>query len=563
MKKPRALRAPVLFTGMVLLASACGGSGNSGDSVTVITDKPWNAYNNATADGVNNYNSDINVATLLTPYTLDDKNNVVLNRDLMSSVQMTSENPETIVWRINPKAVWSDGQPVSCKDFYLFWLANSGAAKDFSTAGTTGYDRMRPPTCSDNGKTVTTSFTAPFGDYQSLFDLSTNSLMPAHVLEKAAGIPDITKITPTSDPLRLRAAADFWNKKWQGFNPAFDLSDGPYLISDYQQNQSVTLRRNPRWWGAVGGPSTITVKFANNLTTQAQAVENGEVQAQFSFQPDADGSSKLQNLKSQGVSYHADPGLSFEHLDLNFRNPLFQAPAVRKAFFQCVNRAEIVQKLIKPTEADAKPTSSLLFFPGERNVPDNYSDKATGNPQQAARTLEADGWLKGPDGIATKLGKRLSFSISHTDIPRRSQTVQLINQQCQKAGIDVQDRTDPNFLNGPASQGAYDVALFAWNQVPFKSSSIAAYSTGGGENYQRLSSPQADVAFQQAQAQTSREKALPFYYQADQAISDTYGTLPLFNTPDQSAHTDDWNGITFQHYNGLLWDPNRWTNGGG
>jgi peptide/nickel transport system substrate-binding protein len=529
--------------------------------VTVITDKPWNAYNNSTADTVNTYNAAVNVAMLESPFVMDQNSNVKLNTNLMSSVTMTSQNPETVVWKINPKAVWSDGVPVSCQDFYLYWLANNGTAKQFNTGGTTGYSQMDPPVCSPDGKTVTTTFTSPFGDYESLFDLSAGGLMPAHVLERAVGIPDITKLTLTSPPAQLQAAAGFWNKKWQGFNPQYDLSDGPYVMTGYEQNQSVTLSRNPKWWGPFTGPKTINVKFASNLSTQADALQNNEVQVQESWQPDVDGSTAIQGLSSQGVTYRAAPGLSFEHLDLNLRNPLFQDLGVRQAFFACVNRGELVQKLVKPIESDAKPANSLLFFPGEPNLPDNYSAKSTGNAQQAAQILAADGWTKGPDGIATKQGKQLTFSISHTDIPRRTQTVQLVQQECKSAGFNIVDKTDPNFLNGPVSQGDYDVALFAWSQIPFKSSSIAVYQTGGGENWQGLSSPQVDADFQRASAQTNRQAAVPFYLQADKDISNTYATLPLFNTPDQWGYTDAWKGITFQPYNGVLWDANLWNKG--
>lgn len=567
MRRSRVVSAGALAAGIALLATACsgggGGTSNTSDAVTVITDKPWNAYNNATGDTTNSYNSFANIAALESPFYLDDKNNVVLNRDLMTSVDVTNQNPQTVVWKINPQAVWSDGQPVSCKDFYLDWLALNGTAKDFNGASTTGYDQMQAPTCSDNDKTVTTVFTTPFVDYQSLFDIGSGEMMPAHVLEQNTGIADITKLSPTGDPTQLKAAADFWNKKWQGFDPKLDLADGPYMITGYQQNQSVTLSRNPKWWGKVGGPSTITLKAASSLSTQADALQNHEAEVQFSAQPDVDGSTKLQGMKSQGVTYQAKAGLSYEHFDLNMRNPLFQDIAVRQAFFNCVNRNEIVQKLIKPIEPDATPAPSILFYPGEPNRPDNYSDKSSGNPQQAAQILQNDGWTKGPDGIFTKNGQRLSFSISHTDIPRRAQTVQLVNQECKAAGIDVQDHTDPNFLNGPVSAGQYDVALFAWSTPPFKSSSAATYTTDGGQNYQKLSSPDADAAFKQALQQTSLSAAQPFYMQADKAIAATYETLPLFNTPDQWAYTGAWNGVTYQSLQGALWDANQWTKGSG
>jgi peptide/nickel transport system substrate-binding protein len=419
---------------------------------------------------------------------------------------------------------------------------------------------MNAPVCSDNGKTVTTTFTSPFVDYKSLFDMSTSGLMPAHVLEQNTGTADITKLTPNSPTAALQPAATFWNKSWVGFNPKYDLSDGPYMITALQPKQSITLSRNPKWWGNPGGPAGFVIKFASDVVTQAKAVQNQEVGVQYSAQPSVDGTQVLTSpaLKSQGVTYVAKPGLAFEHFDLQLKNPLFQDAAVRQAFFQCVDRNQLVQKLVDPVQPGAKPTGAVLPTDVGQGTLDVYSNESTGNAAQAKQTLIADGWTPNAQGVMTKNGKTLSFTISHTDIPRRTQTVQLVQSQCKAAGFDITDHPDPNFLNGPVSAGQYDVALFAWSNLPFNSSAVTVYQTGGGENYQGLTSPAIDQAFKQALAQPTAEAAAPYYQQADKAIAATYATLPLFNTPDQWSFTSAWKGPYYQAYNGVLWNANEW-----
>ncbi|HWE90241.1 MAG TPA: ABC transporter family substrate-binding protein [Pseudonocardiaceae bacterium] len=590
MRRTRVFGAFALIASATLVVSACGGSSSGNgptgsvstwaaglgqsngaysapkvtqytDMVNLITDKAWNDYNNATADAVSTYNGFENVITLLTPYMMDGNNNVVLNKDLMTSVTQTKDsNPQTVVWTINPKAVWSDGAPVSCSDFYLYWLANNGEGNTgpFNSGGTTGYSQMNAPVCSDNGKTVTTTFTSPFVDYKSLFDMTTNALMPAHVLEQATGIADITKLTPNSPASALAPAANFYANSWKGFNPKYDLSDGPYLISAFTPNQSITLTRNPKWWGNPGGPAGFNIKFASDVVTQSKSLQNNEVAVQYSAQPSADGSDALKALSNQGVTYVATPGLSFEHLDLQLKNPLFQDVAVRKAFFQCVDRNQITTKLLGDVEPGAKPANSVMPTDVASGKQDYYSSESTGNAATAKQTLVADGWTPNAQGIMTKNGKTLSFSISHTDIPRRTSTVQLIQSECKAAGMDISDHTDPNFLNGPVAAGQYDVALFAWSSLPFNSAQVTVYQTGGGENWQGLSDPTVDNALKQALAQPTADAALPYYQQADQAIAKTYATLPLFNTPDQWAFSSNWKGIYYQSYNGVLWDANEW-----
>ena len=55
--------------------------------------------------------------------------------------------PQTIVYQINPRAVWSDGTPLTYADFVYNWQAQSGKRASSTSAGvpyrpvsTAGYD---------------------------------------------------------------------------------------------------------------------------------------------------------------------------------------------------------------------------------------------------------------------------------------------------------------------------------------------------------------------------------------------------------------------------------------
>jgi len=593
MRRTRAVGAIALLAGAALALSGCGGSSNSnttgssagiganavpkgesGDTytapavpssgpVSVSTDKPYFAYNNATEAANNSYNTYALTQVLATAFTIDGNNKVLLDKDVMDSVTVTSTNPFTVQWKINPKMQWSDGAPFDCKDFYLAWLAQSGLdlkpdgkTTYFLPAATNGYQLVTtPPKCTDD-HTLVTVFSKPYPDYQGMFGNSMD-LMPAHILQQQTGVADITTVTPTSPADVLTKVSDFWNTGWKGFNKALMPASGPYMLDSWVQNQSVTLVRNPKWHGNPGGPSKITLKAIPDPNAQVTALQNGENQAMASAQPDANAATQLQGMTSQGITYGAAAGLNFEHLDLNVKNPFLADKAVRQAFFQCVDRNQLVTKLIKPVQSDAKPFGSLLFFPSEPNYQDLYTAESTGNASQAKQTLQGDGWAPGPDGIMVKNGQRLSFKISHTDIPRRKQTVQLIQSECKAAGIDVQDDTDPNFLDTRVSTGQWDVALFAWSEQPFKSAEQSVYSTGGGQNWGGYSDKVVDDALNSAVVQTSPTAAIPYYQTADKEMASDYWSLPLFLTPQMWAYK----GIDkayMQGYYGLLFDANEW-----
>lgn len=593
--KKSTLSAVAAVVGTSLVLSACGGTDNGGngggatepngdvaamavskgqsgdeytspeveqstETITVSTDNPFTAYNNSAADANNSYNSFALTMVLSGAYKLDGNDKVLLNKDVMESVEITGEDPQVVTWKIKPGVTWSDGEAWDCDDFHLTWLSQTGKAKDekggdiFTAAGTTGYEIIEKVECPSPTEVVTT-FSENYPDYKSLFGVSLD-VLPAHVLEKGAGVEDITKLTPTSDLAELKKVAEFWKTKWNGFDAALMPSSAQYKITAFEQNNSVTLERNESFIGNKGGPAKIVLRGISDQVAQAQALENGEVMVNSMAQPDANAAERLRNLSAQGVIFGASNGLSFEHLDLNFKNKWLKDAAVRKAFMQCVNRDELTEKLIRPVLEDAKPLGSLVFFQGEEGYVDNYA-AYTGDANAAKATLEGAGFTIGSDGIAAKGGEKLSLKIAHTDIPRRKQTVELIQSHCKPAGIDVVDDTDPNFLDTRVSQGDYDIALFAWSAAPFKSGQKSIYSTGGGQNWSAYTNKEVDAAFIDASTNLDEAASRDAYAKADKLMAEDNYSLPLYQLPRMFAFKG-LDKVYFQSYYGTLWNANEW-----
>ncbi|WP_236789242.1 ABC transporter family substrate-binding protein [Amycolatopsis sp. GM8] len=525
--------------------------------VTVGIDDAYSAYNNQTPDSNTSYNTYILTAVLAGSDVLDGNNKVLLNNDVLDSWDVTSTSPYTVTYKIKPGVKWSDGAPWNCKDYYLAWLAGSGKVKDFNAASTTGYDLISDAKCVDD-QTFVTTYAQPYVDYKGLFDSA--QMLPAHVLEQQTGIPDITKVTPTSDPATLKKAGDFWTNGWKGFNASIMPASGPYMITAFDENQgAVTLKKNPNWIGAKGGPETVVVKKFSDTKAMATALQNGEINVVASTQPDATAADTLKGLSAQGVIYGSAPQLTYEHLDMNYKNAVLKDDAARKAFFQAVNRTEVTDKLLKEVQADVTPDNSLIWTPGESSYKDaGYGTTAGTGAADAKKTLEADGWTLGADGIYQKNGQRYSVTISHNNNTRRDQTVEIIQSQAKAAGIEIKNDNDPTFLSGGrVSTGNWDIALFGWSQAPFKSQSQPIYSTGGSQNYQAYSDTKVDDAFKQAVVATDEATANQHYADADKQIAADYASLPLFATPSMWAFSGIQK-VYMQSYNGALWNVGEW-----
>ncbi|WP_158888697.1 ABC transporter family substrate-binding protein [Amycolatopsis anabasis] len=590
MRRSKAVSAFAAVAAAALVLSACSGGGNGGDNngssadvksmatgkaqngdtfkladapksdvVTVGVDEGYSAYNNDTPDTNSSYNNYVDNIVLAGAYVLDGNNKVLLNADMFESWTVTSKDPQVVQWKIKPNMTWSDGKPYDCKDLYLAWLSHSEKAKDgdtpfFKAAAPAGYNLVDQGECKDN-LTFEAKFSKPYLDYKGMF--APTHVMPAHIIEQKTGIADITALKPNGDKGQLKKAGDFWNNEWKGFKPDIMPASGPYKITAFDENsKSVTLERNQSFAGAKGGPQKIVVRPFPDTPAMATALQNGEIDVVASTQPDTTAADTLRKLASDGVTYGSASQLTFEHLDLQYKR-MFSDPVLRKAFFQAVNRNEIVEKLLRGVQADAQPLSSIVFYPGEQGYEDRYSKISGQGAEAAAKTLSDAGWVKGPDGIFAKDGKRFSATITHNANPRRTKTVEIIVAQAKAAGIEIKDEVDPNFLKGRLDTGNWDIALFGWSSTPFKAEQPSIYVTGGGQNYQGLSDPKIDQAFQTAVSATDEAVATKAYQDADQALADQNATLPLFQTPSMWAFRGI-DRVYMQSYNGALWNAGEW-----
>jgi peptide/nickel transport system substrate-binding protein len=548
----------------------------SGGQVAYAQEEEGTKYNNLTSDASNFSNTVVLNVIQPGPFIQDDKLVYNLWTDMMDSAQVTVTDPQTVVYKIKAAAVWEDGQPIDCKDFYLAWGSQSGKAQkanpdyapgkkdadgndipktvtDFLPASTTGYENIKSVTCSDSNKTVTTVYDTPYADWKGLF----GNLNPAHILETKTGIADITKVDLSADSPDTQKAAAFWNTGWANWDPSIALSGSWYKIKDYTQGTGITLVRNDKFWGKPAQLDTIVLRTINDATAEAQALENGELQV---IQPQADPAVADTLSKATGVKFAPQAGLTFEHLDLNLKNPVFQDLAVRQAFALCIDRADIVGKLVAPVNPNEKPMDDLLLVPEQAGYTPHLA-QAGFDKMDIAKSkslLEGAGWKLGGDGYYAKGSLKLAFRISEKGIARRVQEVQLIIASCKAAGFKITEDSDKKFNAVRLPLGDYDVALFAWVGTPFLSSATSIYVPGGGQNWQGYNNPKIKDLYDQANKEFDDAKRLDLINQIDTQLIADMISIPLFQLPDMLAYSDKLSNVKYNGPLGITWNANEW-----
>ena len=592
-RSAKAVSALGLLTSAVLALSACGGSngtagggdseqdlkpGEAGQSevfvrpevsdqgeFTLVREGAYTAYNNGI--GANNSFSNTVALSNVQPsphFTemVDGKLVIKVDGDLMESVEV-AEDPMVVTYKIKKEAVWSDGEPVSCKDFYLDWFSSVSKATKAAEGGEvsvwdrspTGYDKISKVECADENKTAKATFSEPYADYRALFYF----MMPAHILEQETGIADITKLTDDNKDDVIKAA-EFYTKGWETFDADVSPSAGPYKLESADAEQ-VVLVRNDKWWGNAGGPSKLTIRVNTDSQSAAQQLQNQEVDV---IAVQADGAVATQLRNDSSVDVFTLSGQTYEHIDFRMNHPLFQDSAVRQAVAACTPRQELVDKLVKDVDPNAKPLGSLSFMPNEQGYQDNWSDTGNGDAEAAKKILADAGYTQGPDGIFAKGGQRVSFKLGHKIVQRRSDTVRIIAASCRNAGIEVIDDQTENFNDERLPASDFDMALFAWVGTPFKSSSYGNYACkpAGSANYNLYCNPEMDKKFEEANKELDFDTRVKLMNEVDQIMREDVHSIPLFVLTDFAAHRSEIQNISYVGINGgVTWNLFAWTRG--
>jgi peptide/nickel transport system substrate-binding protein len=548
----------------------------SGGTVTYGTEQEYTSYNNATA--INNLFANTLVLNMVQPSVFVGLPDLTFKLwdEMMASATVTSADPQTIEYVVKPEAVWSDGEPIGCKDFWLAWVSNNGKLShpnpdytgagqvdadgapvpetlpDFDTVSTTGYEDISKLECSDDGKTITTTYAKPYADWQGLF----SGLLPAHIVEAQAGVADIMTLDATKSTDDSVKAGAFWNTGFDKFDPAIDISGSYYSIDSFTQGQNLILKRNDKFWGKPGNLDSIVFLLIADQTAQPAALQNGDVQV-ITPQPNADLVKQLDGV--EGVTASVEQGLTFEHYDFNQANKHLAKLEVRQALSLCIDRDEIVKTLVTPINPDATVLNSRIYVPAAADYKDNSGGLAPDVPK-AKQLLESAGYTMGADGIyVDKDGAKLSLRLGRRDPnPRRQSTNELVIEQCKAAGIELTDDPAEDFNAVRLGNKDYDIALFAWVASALLSSNTSIYTADGGQNYNNYKNPKIQELFDKANVELDAAKRADLMNQIDQQLWADMVTLPLFQFQELVAFSDSVSNVVFNGPAGITWNANEW-----
>ncbi|WP_288783311.1 ABC transporter family substrate-binding protein [uncultured Microbacterium sp.] len=452
-------------------------------------------YNNSQIDG-----NDVDTNTLLSPtqggpLRITTDGGTEVNPDYASSVELTSEDPQVVEIKLNPKAVWEDGTPITVADYEATWKALNGSNEEYQVVSTTGWDQIGSVEQGSDEFDVKVTFSSVFADWRSLFG---GTVLPAAI---------------ANDPTAFNT----------GYTAKAMPSYGPYVISNIDQTgQVVTLTPNPVWWGEKPKLDTILFKVVSQAQ-QGSSFANKEIDALY-ISANADLYATAQSREDAEIQ--ATNGLTWTHVTMNAKEGPLSDVNVRKAVASVVNREQISSAANTPVGVPAVTQGDYIFMNGQKG----YQDKALPHDTAAAEGFMKDaGYAKDGDSW-TKDGEALKLTITvPADTATNIQRSEQVQADLGDFGIPVELTTVPvaQYFSDYVIPGNFEMVSFSWQGTPFPISSKEPlfYPLDSGQNFTGTTDDKLGDLWTKANAELDPDKRIEIANEINDTI---WSYVPMF-----------------------------------
>lgn len=556
--------------GMLLIASfvlaACAGGGaaptqppapssagpaRGGTVVLIIPEEPAGLNRYLADAAIVRQVADATVIGLVTPNAKGE-----FEPRLAAELPTLSEDQLKVTWKLRPDLKWSDGQPLTSDDIKFTWEVisnpNSGAFSDTEGFGLiTGIE-------TPDATTAILTYAEPFVGYVGQFAAG---LLPRH----ATGTPE----TMTTWE---------WNMK--------PVSAGPFVVSDWQSGQSITLERNPNYYEA-GQPylDRLIFRIIPEPAAQTAVMKQGEAQVQL--WPGED-KADWDALMAGSATQQLVPGIWNLAIDFNLSRPNDDDPSgatphpilgdlrVRQAIAHAIDYDTLVRDVMRGQVKASTNPFAYGWYECDLPRPLGY------DPEKAKQLLTEAGWVEGPDGIRVAQGAqyaedgaRLSLELQgYTSFEPLERTQQFVVEKLKQVGIEARVQNyDFSIIFGsyadgsPRKIGDFDMLIYdrGFGLEPqgevsdiWRSSNIPSDENTDGGNIFRWVNPQADEAIAAAGATFDQAARRQAYCQLGELIQQDLPQLYLYLFQDGYGFNSRLRGYTVSTWGSMSWDSQNW-----
>lgn len=418
-----------------------------------------------------------------------------------------------VTFHIDPRARWQDGRAVSAEDvkfgFEVFTdsLVGARVGRELREAvdSVSVHDSL---TC-----------TAWFRQRSpERFDALVASLtpLPAHLLRGVR-----------RDSLALSAFSR---------NP---VGNGPFKLVSWEQEVRLEIGPSATWGGPRPALDRVIWTFASNASTLVKQLMAGESDFLESLTPEDATAAR----KEPGLQVIELGSFAYSFLQFNLRDgaadrphPLFGDRALRRALTLALDRRLLVRSVF-----DSLGRLALGPFVRAQWSADTGLVQIPFDRPGAGRLLDSLGWRAGADGVRSRGGRQLAFTLFvPTSSKARLGMAVLIQEQLRLTGVRVDiERLDNNTMSDRFKTHRFDAAMAGLAATPtpsgVKQTWTSTAAREGGFNYGRYESARFDAQVDSAVTARTKASARAHYRAAYQTIVDDAPAIWLYEPPVEAG----------------------------
>lgn len=446
-------------------------------------------------------------ATLPRAFVIGPDGSTTVDTNYFTSIELTGTAPQVVTYTINPKAVWSDGTPITWEDIASQVHALSGADKNFEIAGPSGADRVASVTRGVDDRQAVMTFAKPYAEWRGMF--AGNGMLL---------------------PKSMTATPEAFNKgQLDGPGP----SAGPFIATSLDRTtQRIVLSRNPKWWGPRPRLDHITYLVLDDAA-RLPALQNNTI--------DATGVGTIDQLtiaqRTKGITIRRAPAPAWSHITFNGApGSILADKALRVAVSKGIDRQTIAEVVQYGLTSNPVALGNHIYVAGQQGYQDN-STVVPYDPAAAKRELDALGWKRAGQ-FREKDGRQLVIRDLFYDAQGSRQFAQIAQHSLAQVGVKLElvARAGSGFFTNYINVGAFDLAQFGWLGDAFPLSSLTQiYKSDGESNFGKIGSPQIDAAIEQTLEELDPDKARALANDLDKLIWAEGFSLPLTQSPGDIA----------------------------
>ena len=440
-----------------------------------------------------------------------------------------SEDNLVYTFTLREDAKWSDGEPVTAKNFEYSWIR----AISKETAAEYNYQLFYI-------KNAEKFYNGEATREEVGIEVIDDNTLKVTLEAPTAYFPELTSFT-TYMPLRedvVSADPEGW-----ATNPETYVSNGAFKLVQWDLKDQLVFEKNEHYWNAdeVKIPG-IVWKLVTDQNTAYASLKAGDFDAVHSV-PIAE----IENGQSEGlVTIYPNLGTYMLVLNVGKQDTLdedvkkaLSNSKVRKALALAINREAITTNVTKGGQIPA-----YSFVPegipnanGQDFADRKYYDANSANIEEAKKLLAEAGYPNG-EGLPT-----LEF-MYNTEGDHKL-IAQAIQQDWAQIGVNVEltNQEWKVFLN-TRQEGGYEIARHGWlGDYVDPMTFLDLWVTGGGNNDAGYSNSEYDKLVSDAKVEEDADKRWELMKKAEDILMEDMPIIPIYYYTQVKAANKDVQGI--------------------